>query len=79
MSSLALASSGGLGDAETLDDIFLDEAGTYFVAISGDANNVQLYQLDISVVAVPEPWTASMGLIALCALLGYVWRRRARN
>lgn len=36
------------GGSETVSNLILDEAGTYFVRVSGSANTVQLYQLDLS-------------------------------
>ncbi len=48
-SVLATADSAGLGEAELLSDISLPAAGEYFALVRGTSDNVQLYQLDLSV------------------------------
>ncbi|HHH76072.1 MAG TPA: matrixin family metalloprotease [Phycisphaerae bacterium] len=67
---LALANSTGLGSAESLEDIELFDAGTYFVKITGNADEAQLYQMDMTVT--PEP--ATLSLLAMGALA--IFRRR---
>ena len=37
----------GVGNDELLDGFALDQAGTYFARVTGDANNVQLYTLEV--------------------------------
>ena len=46
---LASDNSGGLGEADTLDAIAVSEPGEYFVRVQGTANQVQMYQLQVSV------------------------------
>jgi len=62
-SSLGLANLTGLGQAELLTGIGLD-AGTYFIKITGTANDIQMYGLDLALA--PEP--ATMCLLALGSL-----------
>lgn len=49
---LATADSAGLGLTESINDLFLTDSGEYFVRISGDTNDVQLYKLSLSVVSI---------------------------
>jgi serralysin len=46
-SQLAAANDFGLGGSESLTDVQLNTAGTYYVRVAGTANTVQLYQLDL--------------------------------
>jgi serralysin len=48
-SPIATSNIGGLGQAESILDFELLEAGSYFAKIVGDTANVQLYTLQISV------------------------------
>ncbi len=54
-SQLALAASGGLGQVESLVDLFLPEAGTYFARVAGSIDQVQLYGLSVTATAVFLP------------------------
>jgi len=74
-SLLASADNGALGDAEFLSNVALAEAGTYFVSVGGADNNVQLYQLDLAVTAVPEPAAATLAVAALLLAGAVVVRR----
>ncbi len=51
---LATSNIGGLGVTETIADFDLD-AGTYYARITGTANNIQMYQFDLSVTEVMNP------------------------
>lgn len=71
---LADADLTGNGFAEFIDGLLLDGAGTYFARVTGVGTNVQLYSLELSAVAVPEPATlAGLGVAGLALLR----RRRA--
>ncbi len=48
---LAADNSGGLGQADRISDFTLADAGQYYVRINGDADQIQMYELAISVVA----------------------------
>ena len=41
----------GLGEDETIDQLLLAEAGDYFVRVTGKANAVQMYSLEVSVTS----------------------------
>lgn len=47
-SLLASANNTGVGFSEFVNDLLLPNAGTYYARVAGGANNVQLYQLDLS-------------------------------
>jgi serralysin len=49
---LASANSTGAGQNESIADLFLAEAGQYFVRITGAADAVQLYQLEMSALGM---------------------------
>ncbi|MCA9235172.1 MAG: matrixin family metalloprotease [Planctomycetales bacterium] len=52
---LATADSAPLGQPESLADVALSAAGTYYVRIVGDSNGVQLYHLALSLTATAMP------------------------
>ncbi len=49
LTSLEVADATGLGQAEMLTGFALPEAGTYYVRVSGDASEVQMYELALTV------------------------------
>ncbi len=51
------------GGDESIDNLLLDQTGTYYVRITGSDNAPQLYQLDVA--AVPEPRALAGALIGL--------------
>ncbi len=55
---VATASSSGVGAAESMGSIGLAAGGTYGVRISGASSSVQLYELRISLTALPGDYTA---------------------
>ncbi len=69
---LGMVNDNGLGLSETLENIELDEDGTYFIAISGYGNEAQMYGLDLSVT--PEPCS-----LALLTAGGVAMLRRRRK
>ena len=70
---LANANRGGLGTSELLTGMELD-AGEYFLRISGNANDVQLYQLEATATFVPEP----AGALWIWGCVGLVFARCRR-
>ena len=62
------------GMSEMLSAFPLASAGTYFVQVSGEVDNVQLYSLTLSSTLVPEP-----GSIALLGVVGLMVTRRSRR
>ena len=50
---LSMDDSGGLGEADLIGGFSLDQ-GTYFVRVTGQANEVQMYELSISVSAIGD-------------------------
>ena len=73
-SILALENANDEGFSEVIDELSLPAGGEYFARITGNANDVQMYQLDLDVVAVPEP-VAALSLASLVALACIVRRR----
>jgi hypothetical protein len=71
-SVLGFSNNSGLGGMEQIIDELL--AGTYFVQVAGLNNMIQMYQLDLSATAIPEP--ASAMLVGLGGALLLVRRRR---
>ena len=70
-SIMTLENSSGLGDAEMISDLPLPSGGEYFARITGNANDVQMYQLDLGISIVPEPietvtWIAFVSMLFLC-------------
>ncbi|MBI1335705.1 MAG: matrixin family metalloprotease [Phycisphaera sp.] len=62
-SQLALSNATGVGGSESILNYVLS-AGTYFARVTGAANDLQFYQIDVSAGAlIPEP--ASLGLIVI--------------
>ena len=72
-SVLATAAATGAGFAEIIAGFDLLAGGTYFARITGLADNVQMYRLDVSAAAVPEP---SVIALAGFAFAGLALRRR---
>ncbi len=52
---LSSANSNGAGVGESLNGIMVGSAGTYYVRVSGSANDVQMYRLDVSAESVALP------------------------
>lgn len=79
---LGTADVTGLGGDEQLTGVQLDNAGTYFVRISGDDNDdsiavdTQFYGLTVSVAAIAIPEPATFGLLSLSGLILACRRRR---
>ncbi len=79
---LGTADVTGLGGDEQLTGVQLDNAGTYFVRISGDDNDdsiavdTQFYGLTVSVAAIAIPEPATFGLLSLSGLILACCRRR---
>lgn len=63
---LATATDNGIGNADSILGQTL-APGTYYAQVTGTANTVQLYQLDVC-NNVPEPATAALVLLSLTAL-----------
>ena len=61
-SILTSSSGAAAGIAESILDFALDDAGTYFVRIDGSMDEVQMYQVDISVESVGLPDTDEDGV-----------------
>lgn len=74
-SVLALADDFGAGSAESILDFELASAGDYFLQVTGLNDNIQLYQIDLAVVAMPEP--SAVMLLGLGAVGGLLRRRRS--
>lgn len=74
--TLRLVNNGGLGQPESLVGWSLPDAGTYFIRVTGSANDVQMYQFQLRTVTVPEPrlgtWTV------LCLLITWFGHFRCR-
>lgn len=68
------ANATGAGSVESLTAVTL-AAGDYFLRITGAANNIQIYGLDLNVVVIPEPGTL---MIAAGLSVGLLRRRRGR-
>ena len=68
VTQLGFANNGGLGEDESLD-LVLPEAGTYFARIQGAQNNIQLYELNLTVSTIPEPSSWVCVGLGLCGLL----------
>ncbi len=66
---LANVNATGNGQAETLAGFGLDDAGTYFIRVTGDANNMQFYSLALAATLVPEPTTLALAGLAMGGLL----------
>ena len=64
---LAMSDTGGLGQAEAIDSLTLLPGLDYHARITGDADALQFYRLDLSFAAIPEP--ASLALLGLGGLL----------
>ncbi len=82
LSLLGSANNTGLGGSESLNDILLDHAGTYFVRVSGisslggSAIKTQFYGLSVGFTAsaIPEPATGM--LMTMIAFGTLIQRRR---
>ena len=74
MFSLGLADNTTAGGLETLLNVSLNVAGSYFARISGLDDTIQLYQLELSTVAVPE--ANGFALLGVCAGARRRLRRR---
>jgi len=73
---LATANINGLGESEEILNFQIDTPGEYFVRVTGGLREaVQLYQLDLTATAVPEP--TSFALLA-AAVLCLSCRKRFR-
>jgi serralysin len=60
---LHAVNSTGIGQAESILQWSLATAGNYFVRVTGNANDVQLYQINLRTTVVPEPghWLLVVG------------------
>ncbi|MCA9260583.1 MAG: matrixin family metalloprotease [Planctomycetales bacterium] len=65
---------GRRGESEWLDDFASLASQRLYVSVSGTAENVQLYQLTIRALAIPEP---SHMTLAFCVLIASGARRRS--
>ena len=72
---LALENSSTAGMVEVINELSLPRAGEYFVRITGSADDVQLYQLDLDVVSVPEP-AAAVVLLGLGVCIAFTSLRK---
>jgi len=72
---LATAAATGAGLAEIIAGFDLLAGGNFFARITGIDDNVQMYRLDVSAAAVPEP---SVIALAGFAFAGLALRRRRR-
>ena len=72
LTQLDFADDTGLGESESLMDVILPAAGTYYARVGGAQSNIQMYALDLTVAAIPEP--GGLILIGL-SLLGLLARR----
>lgn len=71
---LASSDINGVGGVESISNLLLPGAGTYFARVLGSIDAVQLYRLDVSLTAVPEPTSIISAGLAFGALV--VVRRR---
>ena len=62
-----------------VSELALPGAGEYFARVTGSANDVQLYQLDLEVVSVPEPATSLAFFILAGLLFGGLLRYNPRH
>jgi len=66
---LASSDSTGLGGSEDILNFQIDAPGEYFVRIQGGPQAaVQLYQLDLTATAVPEPTSLALLVAAVFCL-----------
>ncbi len=74
--TLQLANLAGSGEAEQILGLELPAAGRYYALVTGTADDVQTYRLDLTGIAVPEPAVslAFLTLMLSCVLL----EKRAR-
>ena len=70
---IEMANTTGIGEAEQIRGLELSAAGQYYAVVSGTADDVQLYQLELSGVLVPEPSLFLGGLLGLAVY--WQWRR----
>ncbi|MEX2091296.1 MAG: matrixin family metalloprotease [Pirellulales bacterium] len=72
---LGTANLGGAGGVESLTDLSLATAGKYFARISGAADNVQLYQLQLAATALATILAGDYNLDGAVDAADYsVWR-----
>ena len=70
---LAASDNFGLGLGESIFETL--DAGTFFVEVTGASDEIQLFTLGISSIAVPEPGS----VLIVAGLFGFLQVRRRRN
>ena len=75
-SLLGISNATGNGGVESLANLTLGSAGTYYVRVTGADNFTQFYQLSLETSVVPEP---NSGILLICSLFGLSWIARRRR
>lgn len=71
--TLEIANLAGIGETEEILGLELPTAGRYYALVTGTADDVQTYRLDLSGVAVPEP---AASLVLFVFMLSCITRHR---
>ena len=71
---LVVSDDTGAGSSESITGLELNP-GTYFARVTGKANNIQMYSLNLDFIAIPEP--ATLLLLGVGSLLLATRQRRA--
>ena len=73
---LSLANGTGAGQIETISDLTLATAGTYYVRVTGASINVQLYELQLSAAALSSESSGDYNQDGVIDAADYiVWRK----